>query len=67
MLECIVRRRKNGDERMEEGRREEAIDEIRQGISEGREDILWQAYELAMEYAWIGDEDMCMEIIALIA
>lgn len=52
---------------MEEGRREEAIDEIRQGISEGREDILWQAYELAMEYAWIGDEDMCMEIIALIA
>lgn len=55
------------ERRMEEGRREEAIDEIRQGISEGREDILWQAYELAMEYAWIGDEDMCMEIIALIA
>lgn len=55
------------ERKLEESRREEAIEEIRQGISEGRDDILWQAYELAIECAWIGDEDACMEIIALIA
>lgn len=61
------RKTEGGEMQMEESRRKETIEKIRQGISEGHEDILWQAYELAMECAWIGDEETCMEIIAMIA
>lgn len=52
---------------MEENNREKAIREIRQAVAEGKDDVLWKAYELAMECAWVGDEETCMEIITMIA
>lgn len=67
MLECRGRIQEKGGAALEDNSREKAIREIRQAVAEGKDDVLWKAYEIAMECAWIGDEETCMEIIAMIA